>query len=111
MPVQRTTVRMRRTVDPGGGNQGGCPLSGPYLTQYLQPFPTGDGVSYIFGVHGLSESDSVEWDVTLGEFDFVPQDILDAHTLVVVFMGGDGGSVTATVNGELLGSIAYGPPP
>jgi hypothetical protein len=106
----RVQARLRATPAPNSGGGGGGPLAGPYLTQYLQPFPTGDGVTYVFGIHGLAETDVVAWSVTLGEFDFVPQEILDAHTLVVVYQGGDGGSVTATVNGELLGSIAYGAP-
>lgn len=109
MPRTRITVQVPRVASSGGGGSS-AGLSGPYLTQTLQPFPTGDGVTYVFSIYGLGESDAVTWDVTLGEFDYVPQDVLDSHTLVVVYQGGDGGSVTPTVNGTPLETLAYTAP-
>lgn len=111
MPNIQATVRLRSTPAPSsGGGSGGGPLAGPYVTQYLQPWPTGDGISFVFGIYGLAETDLVEWSATLGEFDYVAVDRYDAHTFIVVYQGGDGGSVTATVNGELLGSATYSAP-
>lgn len=107
MPRTRITVQVPRAASSGGGGSS-AELSGPYLTQMIEPFPDADGDTYIFGIHGLSESDAVEWSTALGEDDYVPNDVFDAHTLVVVDMGGTGGSVTATVNGEVLGAATYG---
>lgn len=106
----RVQARLRATQAPSNSNAGGDPLAGPYLTQYLQPWPTGDGITFVFGIYGLAPTDVVAWTASLGEFDFVAHDRYDAHTLLVVYQGGAGGSVTATVNGELLGSATYGPP-
>jgi hypothetical protein len=107
----RVQARLRATPAPSSGNAGGGPLDGPYVTQYLQPWPTGDGVTFVFGIYGLAPTDVVAWTASLGEFDFIALDRYDAHTFLVVYQGGDGGSVTATVNGELLGSATYGAPP
>lgn len=108
--MPRVTVQVPpRPPAPGPSNP--ASISGPYMTQILQPFPTGDGTTWVFGIYGLSEADVVEWEVTLGEFDFVPNDVLDAHTLLVVYMGGDGGTVTAAVNGTALDTVSYGAPP
>lgn len=109
MPQIRVTARLRRTVDPGSGNPGPpAGLAGPYATQVLRPFPTGDGTTWVFGLYGLADGDVVEWTTVLGEFDFVPDDVRDRHSLLVVYQGGDGGTVTAAVNGNVIGTAEYG---
>jgi len=62
----------------------------------------------VFGLYGLADGDVVEWTTVLGEFDFVPDDVRDRHSLLVVYQGGDGGTVTAAVNGNVIGTAEYG---
>lgn len=109
MPRIKITVPPAPPQPPGNGGTG--VLSGPAAMQILQPFPTGDGITWIFGIYGLAESDVVTWDVSLGEFDFVALGQLDRQTVAVVYQGGAGGTVTATVNGSVLGTASYGAPP
>lgn len=114
MPSVKATLRLRATPAPSKGVGVALPaagLAGPYATQVRQPFPTGDGTTWVFGLYGLAESDEVEWDVTLGDFDYVPDEMRDRHTLLVVFQARPGGSVTATANGNVIGSASYGAAP
>jgi hypothetical protein len=81
-----------------------------YFAQILQPWPTGDGISFVCAAYGVAPTDSLVWTVSFGEFDYIAHGRLTDHTCIVVYQGGPGGVITLHVNGELLGSIGYGAP-
>lgn len=69
-------------------------------------YPLADDKTMIFALHNLPADAVVEWDVTLGdEFDEVigPTNL---HVVTIVSRSGSG-SVSATVNGEPIGSAPY----
>lgn len=86
---------------------GGCTPSGPYIVTCVRPYPDGDSILFVLGILGLSEGDVVHWDVTLGGTDTIVGSV-DAHAVLIQYMGGDGGTATATVNGAALDTITYG---
>jgi len=93
--------------DDGGGSEG-CTPSGPYLASSIFGVPDGSQYLHLFGCYGLGPSDVVEWTTALGPDDYVLGN-LDRHILAVIYVAGEGGSVTAIVNGETLGTAEYLP--
>lgn len=106
--MPRIIVQMPPPPATDNGGSEGCTPSGPYLAQSIFGFPEGSQYLHLFGVHGLSAADSVEWTTELGPDDYVAGQV-DRHILAVVYVSGEGGSVTAIVNGVALGSADYLP--
>lgn len=104
--MPKITLQMPRVAS---GTEPGPPatLSGPYIAWCLILFPDSDATTFVFAIHGLPEDASVEWSSTIGALDVV-QGSSTKHAYVVSYYGGPGGTVTATVNGDVLGSTTYG---
>lgn len=104
--------RLVVTLPPRPAASGGtdtCTPSGPYLVQSISEFPVSGQLTHIFGIYGLAETDEVVWDTSgIGPDDYVAgQSTL--HVLAVVYVAGEGGTVSASVNGVVIGSASYLP--
>lgn len=98
------TVPPKGAVGTGGG---ACTVSGPYLAACVIQIPDADSRLFVFGLYGLAEDDEVVWTASLSTGDHVIG-LLTTHVLMIQDTYGDGGTVTATVNGTEIGSTAYG---
>jgi hypothetical protein len=105
MAVQRTTVRLRRTVEQIGSGGVGA-VTGPFLGWCIKPWPTGDDKTMAFVLCGLPEDADVLWELLPGG-EFVELMTPAAARLAVVKSQGSSGSIQATANGEVIGSLAF----
>lgn len=101
----RATVRMRRTVEAVGSGGVGA-VEGPFVAWCRKPWPSGDDKTLVFALHNLPANAIVAWSLApAAEFVEIVGPS-DAHVLVVKSQGSSG-SVSATVNGESIGSMAF----
>lgn len=90
-------------IDDGGG----CELAGPYLAQAIADAPELGDLMLVYAIYGLADGDEVDWTLDATETDYVIGNN-QSHVLVTVYRGGPGGTVSASVNGELLGTAPFG---
>lgn len=85
----------------------GCEASGPYLAWCKNLFPDADSKLFVFAIYGLSSNAVVSWTASLDGFDEIVGPT-DRGVIAIRYLGGAGGSVTATVDGQVLGSAPFG---
>jgi hypothetical protein len=101
MRIPLAVVQLPPKVQPAGDGGVG-EVAGPFLAWCFKPYPTGDDKLMCYALHNLPDDATVEWAVAEAEFvDVVGPD--DGHVLIVRSNGGSS-TVTATVNGETIGS-------
>jgi hypothetical protein len=105
MAVNSTTVRMRRTVEQSGSG-GAAAVTGPFLEWCSKPYPGGDDKTMAFVLCNLPEDAIVLWELLPSGEDVELVTPEDARLAVVVSQG-SAGSIRASLNGEIVGTLAF----
>lgn len=99
MPKIRVTARIPAAAQ--ASQAGGGTLGGPYMANCKSGFPGAEYNLYAFAIYGLDDGDTVVWAAELGDGDEIigPS---NQHVLLLAYISGGGGTVTASVNGNPL---------
>lgn len=99
----RQTVTM---PPPGAG--GGTGLLKMVQLYCVQQVPSADYTLRVFEIIGATPQDTIDWSFSGSEFDYILGGEPGSHfPTMLLAVSGDGGTVSATFNGQSLGTLPY----
>lgn len=109
-PPGNQSWRATITMPPPGATVGGGGTGQLKLVQLycIQQIPTADFTLRVFEIIGATETDTIDWTFAGSEFDYILGGEEGSHfPTMLLAVSGDGGTVSATLNGQPLGTLPY----
>lgn len=93
---------------PGATVGGGTGLLKMVQLYCIQQVPSADFTLRVFEIIGATPEDTIDWSFSGSEFDYILGGEDGSHFPVMLLaVSGDGGTVSATFNGQSLGTLPY----